>query len=71
MTDVLAPDLTMPSDPYGETIDERLVCTRVDDVTHDVKSFTLARADGSPLAFDAGPYLTLTVATDQGELQPC
>ncbi len=71
MTDVLIPDLAAPYDSGAGPIDEHLVCTRVDDVTHDVKSFTLARADGSPLAFDPGQYLTFTVATDQGELQRC
>lgn len=71
MTDVLTPEATVPSDAGARPIDERLVCTRVDDVTHDVKSFTLARAGGGPLAFDAGQYLTLTVTTDRGELQRC
>ena len=67
MTDVLLPALAASSDPGAGPIDERLVCTHVADVTHDVKSFTLARADGSPLAFDPGQYLTFTVATDRGE----
>ena len=68
MTDLLT---AAPTDTGAGTIDERLVCTRVDEVTHDVKSFTLARPGGRPLAFDAGQYLTLTVETDAGDLQRC
>lgn len=54
-----------------EGIDERVVCTRVDVVTHDVTSFALARAGGAPLAFEPGQYLTVTVVVDGAELQRC
>lgn len=71
MTQALAHDGA--AEPVGipGQIDERLVCTRIEQVTHDVKSFVLARPGGRPLAFDPGQYLTLTVATGAGELQRC
>ena len=59
-----------PTAPVAE-IDERLLCTRIEQVTHDVKSFVLARVDRAGLAFDPGQYLTVTVETDDGELQRC
>ncbi len=56
---------------WTEGIDERVVCTRIQDVTHDVKSFALARPGGAPLAFEPGQYLTVTVPVAGGPLQRC
>ncbi len=66
MTDLLVPEVAP-----AESVDERLVCTAIEDVTHDVRSFTFARADGSVVAFDPGQYLTFTVEVDGVELQRC
>jgi ferredoxin-NADP reductase len=52
-----------------ELVDEALVCTGIEDVTHDVKSIDLARLDGSALPFLPGQYLTVAVETDDGEVQ--
>lgn len=53
-------------------IDEWLTCTRVEQVTHDVKSFVLTREGGARLPdFDAGQYLVVTVEADGRELQRC
>lgn len=57
--------------PDAGGLDEPLVCTRVEQVTHDVKSFFLARRDGAAPPFEPGQYLTVTVDTDAGEQQRC
>ncbi|WP_432477813.1 2Fe-2S iron-sulfur cluster-binding protein [Nocardioides sp. GXQ0305] len=66
MTDLLAPEVDR-----GAPVDERLVCVAVEDVTHDVRSFTFERADGSAVAFEPGQYLTFTVEVDGVEHQRC
>lgn len=63
------PATLAPSSSDG--IDERVTCTRVEDVTHDVKSFVLTRPGGASLSFDAGQYLTVTVEVDGHEVQRC
>lgn len=52
-------------------VEARLVCTRVEEVTHDVRSFDLSPVDGATPAFDPGQYLTLTVEVDGVEVQRC
>ena len=52
MTEALVQDGAATADGAPEPIDERLVCTGIEQVTHDVKSFVLARPDGRSLAFD-------------------
>ena len=66
MTDLLAPEVDRHA-----PLDERLVCVAVEDVTHDVRSFTFERADGSVVDFEPGQYLTFTVEVDGVELQRC
>ncbi len=62
--------MTLLQDPATRAgwdgIDEVVVCTRVEDVTHDVRSLTLARAGGAPLAFEPGQHLTVTVPLGGG-----
>jgi len=66
MTDLLAPEVDRHA-----PLDERLVCVAVEDVTHDVRSFTFERADGSVVDFEPGQYLTFTVEVDGVEHQRC
>ena len=63
--------LTQPAD-RGFAIDEvahTLTCVGIDDITHDVKSFTFALP--GPLGFQAGQYVTVTVPVDGEEIQRC
>lgn len=48
-----------------------LRCTRITDVTHDVKSFELALPDQAGLAFEPGQYLTIRVVVDGVPLERC
>ena len=66
MTDLLAPEVDRSA-----PLDERLVCVAVEDLTHDVRSFTFERADGSVVDFEPGQYLTFTVEVDGVEHQRC
>ena len=66
MTDLLSPEVDR-----RQPVDEVLTCVAVEQVTHDVRSFALARADGSALTFDPGQYLTVTVDVDGVEHQRC
>jgi glycine betaine catabolism B len=60
-----------PSAASSGGIDERVVCTRVEQVTPDVRSFTLARPGGAALAFDPGQHLTVTVDVGGTPTQRC
>ncbi|MDN5853536.1 MAG: hybrid-cluster NAD(P)-dependent oxidoreductase [Actinomycetia bacterium] len=46
-----------------------LACVRIEDITHDVRSFTFALP--GPLRFQAGQYVTLTVPVDGQAIQRC
>ncbi len=63
--------LPTPSLPvvWADEITGPLLCTRILDVTHDVRSFELSPAQ--PLSFRPGEYLTLTVLVDGVEHQRC
>lgn len=48
-----------------------LVCRAVLDVTHDVKSFCFAAADGSVFAFEPGQFVTLGLEIDGQAISRC
>ncbi|KHL11974.1 UNVERIFIED_CONTAM: hypothetical protein LK11_39140 [Mumia flava] len=52
-------------------MDETLVCTGVAQVTHDVRSFTLAPTESRSFAFEAGQYVTVRVDVDGVPLERC
>lgn len=79
MTETLAhPTAVDPSGTVqreaGQRIDEFdgfLTCTRINDVTHDVRSFTFALPQDALLAHDPGQYLTFTFPVDGTEIERC
>ena len=64
MTEVLVRGTAAPT--HLEQVDEELVCVGVEQVTHDVRSLTLALPDGAALSFRPGQYVTVTVDTGTG-----
>lgn len=54
-----------------EEVDGALLCTRIEDVTHDVRSFTFALPGGRRLHFDPGQYLTLRLPVDGTYVERC
>ncbi|WP_018156477.1 hybrid-cluster NAD(P)-dependent oxidoreductase [Demetria terragena] len=52
-------------------VDGVLLCTAIDDITHDVRSFTFAIPGGSGLDFDPGQYLTLNLPVDGAYAERC
>lgn len=70
---IAAPDAREESEvgAYLDQVDEELVCVGVDEVTHDVRSLTLAVPGGSALAFRPGQYVTVTVEVAGRELSRC
>lgn len=56
---------------YREQVDEELECVGVDQVTHDVRSLTLAVPGGQALWFRPGQYVTVSVEVDGEELSRC
>lgn len=69
MTQILIRPEVAPTRTDG--LDEALTCVDVLPVTHDVKTFLLARQHDSALVFDAGQYLTLTLEIDGERVQRC
>ena len=67
--------LTAPTYSYGSDldpgIDEELICTDVVQVTHDVRTFELRRAEPGPFAFLAGQHLTVAVNVEGETLERC
>jgi glycine betaine catabolism B len=67
--------LTGPTYPSGidldPGIDEELVCTDAVQVTHDVRTFELARSEPRRFAFRAGQHLTVAVDVDGETLERC
>ena len=58
------------TDPVGiDEIDQHLTCIQIDDITHDVKSFTFTLP--RPLQFQAGQYVTVTLAIDGVTTERC
>ncbi|WP_151523673.1 FAD-binding oxidoreductase [Serinicoccus kebangsaanensis] len=68
MTHVLAEPST---GTHREQVDEALVCVAVEQVTHDVRSLTLAVPGGAALWFRPGQYVTVTVEVDGEQLSRC
>jgi glycine betaine catabolism B len=60
-----------PDAPWTDQLSEPLVCTRVVDVTHDVRSFELRPLRPRPLAFRPGQYLTITASVAGVEYERC
>jgi glycine betaine catabolism B len=56
---------------FIDDLDEALICTKITDVTHDVKSFTLEAVEPQRLRFDAGQYLTVRVDIDGDAVERC
>ena len=56
---------------YRDHVDEELVCVDVEQVTHDVRSLTLALPDDGALWFRPGQYITVTVDVDGEQLSRC
>ncbi len=54
-----------------DTVAGTLVCTAVEDVTHDVRSFVLRPAVPTAYRFDPGQHLTVTVPVDGEQLSRC
>lgn len=52
-----------------DEVAQTLTCVRIEDITHDVRSFTFALP--APLNFRAGQYVTLTVPVDGEAIQRC
>ncbi len=48
-----------------------LVCCRVLDETHDVKTFVLATPDSSPVSFEPGQFITVTAQVDGEPVSRC
>lgn len=48
-----------------------LVCCRVSDETHDVKSFVFSAEDGLPFSFEPGQFITVSVEIDGQSLTRC
>lgn len=48
-----------------------LVCRRVLDITHDVKSFHFASPDGRVFSFQPGQFITLDLVVDGSPIQRC
>lgn len=48
-----------------------LTCCRVFDETHDVKTFAFRTADGSPVRFEPGQFLTVSADIDGQQVQRC
>ncbi|UPK76509.1 hybrid-cluster NAD(P)-dependent oxidoreductase [Nocardioidaceae bacterium SCSIO 66511] len=71
MTEILTrtPAVDLGVDLGVDEIAQPLRCTRIDDITHDVRSFTFSLP--RPLRFDAGQYLTLVVDVDGQTLERC
>lgn len=65
--------LSPPSTPECWLDDEEatLVCRRVLDITHDVKSFHFASPDGRVFAFQPGQFITLDLVIDGRAIQRC
>ncbi|UYM04380.1 hybrid-cluster NAD(P)-dependent oxidoreductase [Solicola gregarius] len=59
MTEMLTRTPAAPDVVGVDEIAQPLACTRIDDITHDIKSFTFALP--RPLRFQPGQYVTLTV----------
>jgi ferredoxin-NADP reductase len=76
MTELLsrgaAPDATTPpAAPWIDEIDGVLTCTGIEDVTHDVRSFTFRPPGSARLVFQPGQYLTLTFRVDGVPVERC
>ncbi|ANS79407.1 Flavodoxin reductases (ferredoxin-NADPH reductases) family 1 [Serinicoccus hydrothermalis] len=56
---------------YLDHVDEPLVCVHVEQVTHDVRSITLALPGGAALSFRPGQYVTVTADVDGRETSRC
>lgn len=54
-----------------DELDGPLVCTAVEQVTHDVRTFHLAMPDSRALLFYPGQYVTVTVELDEGAVSRC
>lgn len=69
MTELLT-KVARPADVAGaDEVAQPLTCTRIDDITHDVKSFTFLLQ--RELRFQPGQYLTLTVYVEGQPIQRC
>lgn len=74
MTDMLIPVSASGTRPAGDEaheVDGYLLCTGVDDVTHDVKTFTFGLPGGAPLRYLPGQYLTFRVPVDGDHVERC
>ncbi|WP_281965075.1 hybrid-cluster NAD(P)-dependent oxidoreductase [Serinicoccus marinus] len=69
MTEVLTRGTRAPA--YLDQVDAELVCVGVEQVTHDVRSLTLAVPDDAALRFRPGQYVTVTVELDGEPLSRC
>lgn len=56
---------------WAEQDEAELVCRQVLDMTHDVKTFAFAPADGGVISFDPGQFLTLRVEVDGEPITRC
>ena len=69
MTEVLVREARAPAS--RDQVDGELVCVGVEQVTHDVRSLTLAVPDDAALRFRPGQYVTVTVELDGEPLSRC
>jgi len=54
-----------------DELDRPLVCTAVEQVTHDVRTFHLATPDSRALVFQPGQYVTVTAEVDGAGVSRC
>ena len=74
MTEIISGSPTTAAAPAPTIVDELdgvLLCTRIEDVTHDVRSFTFAIPGGVGLQFDPGQYLTLNLPVQGAYVERC
>ena len=69
MTEMLTRITESPAPFEIDEVAQPLTCTQIEDITHDVKSFTFALPQ--PLRFDAGQYVTISVDVDGWPIERC
>lgn len=60
MTEMLSRGAIAPAAPFVDAVDDVLTCVAIEDVTHDVRSFTFELPGRAQLYFLPGQYLTFT-----------
>lgn len=74
MTEIIAAQshpATRPAPTLVDELDGVLLCTAIEDVTHDVRSFTFAIPGGVGLGFEPGQYVTLNLPVEGAYVERC